>query len=227
MEILEEEYQKIIESFPNAIIVDNYISHLKIPLVNNRVLDIDYKKYPKVKDKLVKIQDINENLGSTSTEGKVMNRFPVKEFTRKDGQIGRVSSIILRDSTGKIRITFWNDDIEKIENIEVGDFIALTNLNPKKSNFAENKTDVHASSWTKITKKDKELKIEEKIIDKIEKLQQEKDFASFKGVITTIDDLKQTGVDLLEGAIEISKLRLWLWLVSDYAEGKAVVLLTN
>ena len=47
MEILEEEYQKIIESFPNAIIVDNYISHLKIPLVNNRFLDIDYKKYPK------------------------------------------------------------------------------------------------------------------------------------------------------------------------------------
>jgi replication factor A1 len=73
--------------------------------------DVDYKKYPKIKEEFVKLQDINENLGSISTEGKVINNFPLKEFMRKDGQKGRVSSIILRDSTGKIKITFWNEDI--------------------------------------------------------------------------------------------------------------------
>ena len=165
--------------------------------------DVDYKKFPKIKDEFVNIQNINENSGSISTEGKVMNRFPVKEFTRRDGQIGRVSSMVLRDSTGRIRITFWNDDIEKIDNIEVGDFITLTNLNPRKSNFGENRIDVHATKWTKITKNDKELKIEEKIINKIEKLQQEKDFASFKGVITTIDDLRKV---TLKSGDEISLL---------------------
>jgi replication factor A1 len=153
--------------------------------------DVDYKKYPKIKEQFAKIQDINENLGSISTEGKVMNVFPVKEFIRKDGQNGRVSSIILRDSTGKLRITFWNEDIEKIENLEVGDFISLTNLNPRKSNYAENRIDVHASSWTKITKKDKELKLDAKFIDKIVKLQQEKGYASFQGVITTVEDLRK------------------------------------
>ena len=153
--------------------------------------DVDYKKYPKIKDKFVKIQDITENLESTSTEGKVMNRFSAKEFTRKDGQIGRVSSIILRDSTGKIRITFWNDDIEKIENIEEGDFISLTNLNPRKSNFTENRIDVHATSSTKITKLDKKLDLNAKFIEKIEDVQNEKDYASFQGVITTIDDLRE------------------------------------
>ncbi|NVM19233.1 MAG: DUF2240 family protein [Candidatus Lokiarchaeota archaeon] len=153
--------------------------------------DVDYKKFPKIKDQLVKIQDINEDLGSISTEGKVMNRFPVKDFIRKDGQNGRVSTIILRDSTDKVRITFWNEDIEKIENVEVGDYISLTNLNPRKSNYAEGRIDVHATSWTKITKKDKELKIEEKIVDKIEKLQQEKDYASFQGVITAVEDLRE------------------------------------
>ena len=153
--------------------------------------DVDYKKYPKIKEEFAKIQDINENLGSISTEGKVMNHFPLKEFIRKDGQKGRVSSIILRDSTGKVKITFWNEDIEKIENVEVGDFISLTNLNPRKSNFAENRIDVHATKWTKITKEDKELKFDEKFIDKIDKLQQEKDYASFQGVITTVDDLRK------------------------------------
>ncbi len=153
--------------------------------------DVDYKKYPKIKEQIVKIQDINENLGSISTEGKVTNRFPVKDFTRKDGQNGRVSSIILRDSTGKVRITFWNEDIEKIENVEVGDFISLTNLNPRKSNYAENRIDVHANSWTKITKINKEFKLDAKFIDKIVKLQQEKDYASFQGIIITIEDLRK------------------------------------
>ncbi|MHA1472684.1 MAG: DUF2240 family protein [Promethearchaeota archaeon] len=153
--------------------------------------DVDYKKYPKITEEFVKIQDIDENLGSISTEGKVINSFPLKEFTRKDGQKGRVSSILLRDSTGRIRITFWNEDIEKIENVEVDDFISLTNLNPRKSNYAEGRIDVHATSWTKITKEDKVLNIEEKSIDKIENLQKEKDFASFQGIITTVEDLRK------------------------------------
>ncbi|MBA7516269.1 hypothetical protein ES705_08315 [subsurface metagenome] len=171
--------------------------------------DVDYKKYPKIKEQFVKIQDINENLGSISTEGKVMNRFPVKDFIRKDGQNGRVSSIILRDSTGKVRITFWNEDIEKIENLEVGDFISLTNLNPRKSNYAENRIDVHANSWTKITKKDKELNLDAKFIDKIVKLQQEKGYTSFQGVITTVEDLRKI---TLKSGDEVSLLS---FMVSD------------
>jgi len=171
--------------------------------------DVDYKKYPKIKEQFAKIQDINENLGSISTEGKVMNRFPVKDFIRKDGQNGRVSSIILRDSTGKVRITFWNEDIEKIENVEVGDFISLTNLNPRKSNYAENRIDVHANSWTKITKKDKELNLDAKFIDKIVKLQQEKGYTSFQGVITTVEDLRKI---TLKSGDEVSLLS---FMVSD------------
>jgi replication factor A1 len=153
--------------------------------------DVDYKKYSKIKEQFVKIQDINENLGSISTEGKVMSHFPVKDFVRKDGQNGSVSSIILRDSTGKVRITFWNEDIEKIENLEEGDFISLTNLNPRKSTYAENRIDVHANSWTKITKKDKKLNLEAKFIDKIVKLQDEKGYISFQGVITAVEDLRR------------------------------------
>ena len=165
--------------------------------------DVDYKKYPKIIEEFIKIQEINEKLGSLSTEGKVMNRFPVKDFIRKDGQNGRVSSIILRDSTGKVRITFWNEDIEKIKNVEVGDFISLTNLNPRKSNYAENRIDVHATPWTKITKTDKTLNLDAKFIDKIVKLQQEKDYASFQGIIVSVEDLRKV---TLKSGDEVSLL---------------------
>lgn len=47
MEVIEEQYQKVIEAFPNTILVKNFISHLKIPLMNDVFLDVDYSKYPK------------------------------------------------------------------------------------------------------------------------------------------------------------------------------------
>lgn len=43
----EEQYQKIIEQFPNITLVDGFIHHVKIPLINDVSLDIDYKSYPK------------------------------------------------------------------------------------------------------------------------------------------------------------------------------------
>jgi len=153
--------------------------------------DVDYKKYPKIKEAFRQIQNINDDLGSISTEGKVMNKFPIKEFIKKDGQSGRVGSLTLRDSTGQIRISFWNDDIEKIENVEVGDFISLTNITPRKSNYAQNAIDLHATPRTAITKKDKEIDLKAKFIDKIENLQKEKGYISFQGIIMTIDDLRK------------------------------------
>jgi len=153
--------------------------------------DVDYKKYPKIKEEFKLINEINEKLGSISIEGKVMNRSPIRDFIRKDGQNGRVSSLTVRDSSGKTRISFWNEDIDKIENIEIGDFISLSSLNPRKSNYTEGQIDLHATSWTQITKKDKEVKFDLKLIDSIDTLQNQKGYISFQGIISAIDDLRK------------------------------------
>jgi len=153
--------------------------------------DIDYKKYPKIKEEFKLINEINEKLGSISIEGKVMNRSPVRDFIRKDGQNGRVSSLTVRDSSGKTRISFWNEDINKIEKIEIGDFISLSSLNPRKSNYTEGQIDLHATTWTQITKKDKEIKFDLQIIDNSDKLQNQKGYISFQGIISAIDDLRK------------------------------------
>ena len=55
MELIEDEYEKTIEIYPNASIINNIISHIKIPLLNDVFLEIDFKKYPKrPKVKLIK-----------------------------------------------------------------------------------------------------------------------------------------------------------------------------
>jgi len=165
--------------------------------------DVNYKKYTKIKEEFKLINEINEKSGSITIEGKVMNRFPVRDFIRKDGQNGKVSSILVRDSSGKIRISFWNEDIDKIENIEIGDFISLSNLNPRKSNFTEGQIDLHATSWTQITKKDKEVKFDVQKIDSIDTLQNQKGYISFQGIISAIDDLRRI---TLKSGEEISLL---------------------
>ncbi|MFX1557994.1 MAG: Mov34/MPN/PAD-1 family protein [Promethearchaeota archaeon] len=42
-----KQYQDIINHFPNSIIVDNKITHIKIELSKGIILEIDYSKYPK------------------------------------------------------------------------------------------------------------------------------------------------------------------------------------
>ncbi len=47
MNSIEDQYQKIIELYPNALIEENYIYKVKIPLRDKFFLKINYKNYPK------------------------------------------------------------------------------------------------------------------------------------------------------------------------------------
>ncbi|MFX1411255.1 MAG: hypothetical protein ACFFA6_12975 [Promethearchaeota archaeon] len=152
--------------------------------------DVDYKNYPKIKEEFIPIGNIDLTMKSISIEGKVIQKFPIKEFTKKDGESGKVGSLILLDSTGSIRITFWNDDTNKVNNIEVEDYISITNLNPRLSNLDSTTIDLFASSSSSITKKNEPIQLEIELVEKIEQLQNRQNIVSFKGVIYSIDDLK-------------------------------------
>ena len=153
--------------------------------------DVDYKKYPKIKFELININDVNLNLKSISMEGKIIQLSPIKEFTRKNGESGKVSSLSLLDSTGSIRITFWNDDTEKLEDLKVNDVISISNLNPRLSSLDSRTIDMNASRYSVIKKIAKEIQIEVALIKNINKLQENKCIVSFKGKVTSLDDLKE------------------------------------
>jgi len=153
--------------------------------------DVDYKKYPKMKEKSIAIEDINLSLPSVSIEGKVLQIFPIKEFTRKSGEIGKVCSLTLMDSTGSIKITLWNEDTEKINDLNVDDIISITNLNPKLSSLDSKSIDLYYTRNSIITKLDKKLKIEGELIESIKILHEKRGLISLKGVVTSIDNLKK------------------------------------
>ncbi|TFG14564.1 MAG: DUF2240 family protein [Promethearchaeota archaeon] len=156
--------------------------------------DVDYKKYPKIKDEFIPIEDINLSLPSVSIEGKIMQIFPIKEFTRKTGETGKVCTLTMMDSTGSTKITFWNEDTEKIQDLNVNDVISITNLNPRLSTLDSKSIDLYATRNSEIILQDKNIKIEGEFIENIKDLQQKQGLVSFKGIIISIDNLKKVSL---------------------------------
>ncbi|MFX1477179.1 MAG: DUF2240 family protein [Promethearchaeota archaeon] len=152
--------------------------------------DIDYKDYPKIKAEVISIRDINLNLKSISIEGKIIHLSPIKEFTKKDDEVGSLKSLTLLDSTGSIRVTFWDNDVEKLESFKADDIISITNLNPKLNSLDSEIIDLNANRSTIVKKLSKALKIVGGLRKEISLLQSHKGIASFKGKITSIDNLK-------------------------------------
>jgi len=171
--------------------------------------DVDYKKYPKIKDEPIPIEEVNPNLLSVSIEGKIMTKFPIKEFTKQSGENGRICNIIVRDSSNKIRVNFWNNSVDEIKKYEVGDVISIKNLKPRESNYRPNTIELNANNYTQVEKLNKKLNFKTEMVENIRALQEEEDLISFKGVITSIDNLKQITTNSGE---EISLLN---FIVSD------------
>ncbi|UCD02261.1 MAG: DUF2240 family protein [Promethearchaeota archaeon] len=180
--------------------------------------DVDYKKYPKITSKPTLINDINLNLKSISIEGKVIQISPNREFTRKDGELGNVRSLTLLDSTGSIRVTFWNEDTEKLSNIESGDVISITNLNPRLSTLDSKTIDLNATKSSYIEKSSEEIHIEGIFRESIQTLQNHQGIASLRGIITSIDNLRTVSIKSGED------LPLLGFILSDNTDGIRVTL---
>ena len=156
--------------------------------------DADYTKYPKIKHQPININEISLNSKSVFIEGKILGKMPIKEFTKKTGDMGKVGSITLRDTSGTIRITFWNDDTSKIVDFDSGDYIQIANLIPRQSSLDRNKIDLHATRSTKLKKLDKTIEYEEKLLENIMKIQEEEGIVSFQGIIKSVDDLRDVSL---------------------------------
>ena len=171
--------------------------------------DVDYKKYPKIKEKFIKVEAINKNLKSLSIEGKLIKKFPVKNFTKSSGETGSLESIILMDNTGTIRVNFWDENIDKIDDFKQGDYLSITNLRPRQSNLEPNLINLNATRLTIISEKEEKLKLDIELSNCIKDLQNKSNLVSFKGIITSIDDIKTV---ILKSGNEIDLLG---FIVSD------------
>ena len=191
--------------------------------------DADYTKYPKSKHEDIEIKDVSLSLHSISIEGKIMSKFPIKEFTKKSGDVGKVGTLNIRDTTGSIRVTFWNEDTDKIKDFNQGDYVSISNLNPRLSNLDNTTIDLFGNRNTIIKKQNKELKIQGNQIEEIKDLEgQTNSIVTFQGAISSIEDLRKVNLKSGEEASvfgfdvgdETAAIKVTLWKESaeEYSE---------
>jgi replication factor A1 len=70
----------------------------------------------------MKISELQPRMGNVNIEAEVVEKGDVREFT-KFGKVGRVCNAVVKDDSGKVKLTLWNDDVDKVN---VGDKVKLS-----------------------------------------------------------------------------------------------------
>ena len=71
----------------------------------------------------MQVKDLKPKQGNVDITIDIVDVGEAREF-QKFGKPGRVANAIAKDETGDIKLTLWNDDIEKVK---AGDKVHLTN----------------------------------------------------------------------------------------------------
>lgn len=90
-----------------------------------RELDISLPAKDSTGESALKIESVFAGMNNVDVVGKTIRKFPHREFTRKDGSPGKVGSAIIGDNTGKLRVVFWDGDVQKLEELRSGDILKL------------------------------------------------------------------------------------------------------
>jgi len=61
----------------------------------------------------MQIKDLQPKQGKVEIEAEIIEIGIVREF-QKFGKIGRVANATIKDDTGQMNLTLWNDEIDKV-----------------------------------------------------------------------------------------------------------------
>jgi replication factor A1 len=86
-------------------------TNTKITEVQDATIDSD----PPIND----ISSLNPEKGIACVHGIVQNLSEIREFNRSDGSAGKVRSLDLEDSSNTTRIVAWNDNVVKLEGLDL------------------------------------------------------------------------------------------------------------
>lgn len=109
-------------------------------------------------DQKLKIKEIYSGMRQVSTVGKVTRKWDIREFSKGDN-VGKVCSIILGDETGTIRVVFWNDQVDLLNEVNEGDILAVNNGYVRENKMGGR--EVHLGDSGSIEKNPKGVKIGE------------------------------------------------------------------
>jgi len=104
---------------------------------------------PELVETEVKVRDVKEGMRDVTISGVVSGVSNIRTFQRADGATGRVASLFLRDETGEIRVSLWNEKTDGIDSIQKGNSIRIAGAY-SRAGFNDS-VELHCSSSSEIT----------------------------------------------------------------------------
>ncbi len=71
------------------------------------------------------VDDLSLGLSNVNLVGLVLDTDSMRTFDRDDGSEGKVANLTLGDSTGRVRVTLWDEQAERVDDLEAGDTVEV------------------------------------------------------------------------------------------------------
>ncbi|MCS7115487.1 MAG: OB-fold nucleic acid binding domain-containing protein [Nitrososphaerota archaeon] len=91
-----------------------------------------YIGFLKPADRLLKINHLKEGLRNVNVQGRVVVKPSLREVKTSRGEPVKLAVFEIEDETGKIWVSAWRKNAEKVVNLKVGDKIVVKNAHVKK-----------------------------------------------------------------------------------------------
>ncbi len=112
--------------------------------------DVAESDYPKISDFIGKIGELTVKKKRASVSGLVTEVFPISEFERRDGSAGKVRRLRLKDDTGETTLVTWNERVDELEEVKLGDRLQVMDARVKKQ--LDGRLELHVQKATQIEK---------------------------------------------------------------------------
>jgi len=112
----------------------------------------------------VKVADITDENKTVNFIARIVSASEIKEFTRRDGIIGRVGNLIVGDETGKIRVTPWDNiaDLLKTGEIKAGQTVQISG----SVKYGYSGVEIHVGNNDVLTKSEEQVEVTVSSADK-------------------------------------------------------------
>ncbi len=141
---------------------------------------------------LSKIAHIQESNKTVSVKGLVISVGLIHEFTRDDNSLGRVRNISISDNTGVMRVVFWDDKTQLIDEQPIDKIITILNGYTRKNQYSD--IEIYCGKQTRINLETATSTITNQYqvaFTNISEISEEKEEVHVRGLILELEPLRQ------------------------------------
>ncbi|MDD3247558.1 MAG: OB-fold nucleic acid binding domain-containing protein [Methanosarcina sp.] len=184
--------------------------------IGNRSIIRKSEKEIEYKEEFTPVADIKADMNNINISGRILDISEVRAFEKKDGSSGRVGNLLLGDSTGKIRLTLWDEKTDFLEEIDFDETVEVLNAYSRENTFSQ-QVELSLGARGIIQRSEKKVEYREKFTDITDIIPGES--YSVQGKVSEIGELrefeKEDGTDSVVANLQLKdetgNIRLTLW----------------